>query len=280
MKIVVVINFSRSGGTLLTRILGMLPGVVVCSEINPRFGCNPENQAVAPEVALKEQMLKWHGISLHSEGFLETLRELGEECDRYGKQVIVRDWTVLDFRKNKLNGWKPSYQFSIIEQLGKVADLVVFAFTRDAIDVYLSSGGALDDFATDYLIYVKQLTKLSLPIIKYEDFVMHPAETVKKICGISGLRYSEDYKMYYTNFKCTGDTQLGKVSRGIRQKEIKLLPRKWIPIKMRERINHCVDLVEANRLLEYPTAYEYFTVENVFQMILRRLRNRYERFGR
>ncbi|RLB04232.1 MAG: hypothetical protein DRG83_05280 [Deltaproteobacteria bacterium] len=280
MRIVVVINFSRSGGTLLTRILGMLPDIVIASEINPLLGATPENQAAAPALALKRQMEAWYGISLFGENFVDVVRNLADRCNDSGKQLIIRDWTHLDFRKGKHNGWRPTYRFRIIEELNNLAELVPFAFVRDAIDVYLSSGGDLKDFASDYLAYTRELVKLGAPIVKYEDLVSQPDKTVKRICDICDLRYSEDYKNFSTNRKCTGDIQLGRTSRGGRQQSICLLPRKWVSKQRRVQINACRDLVQANRLLGYPLTYSNGNTETFCQMVLRRIRNKVETLKR
>lgn len=278
MKIVVVLNFSRSGGTVLTRILGMLPDVIVGSEINPLLGATPSNQAALPTHALKQQMATWYGISLVGENLSEAVIDLVQQCQHDRKQLIIRDWTHLDFRKNKLKKWNPTYRFTIIEELRDIAELLPFAFVRDAVDVYLSSGGDLEDFASDYLTYARELVKSRITIVKYEDLVKQPDKTVKRICDIADLKYSEDYKSFYTNYRCTGDIQLGRVSRGARQQSLSILPRKWVGTRRRAQINTCRNLLEANRLLGYPESYSDGSVETFSQMIRRRIRNKFEAF--
>ncbi len=280
MKIVAVLNFSRSGGTVLARILGMLPDVIVGSEINPLLGATTDNQPALPGRALRQQMETWYGISLVGENLPDAIIDLIQQCQRDHKQLIIRDWTHLDFRKNKLNKWNPTCQFTIIKELRSIAELLPFAFVRDSIDVYLSSGGNLEDFASDYLTYARELVKSRMTIVKYEDLVKQPDKTVKRICDITGLKYSEDYKSFYTNYRCTGDIQLGRVSRGVRQQSLSILPRKWVGARRRARINICRDLLEANRLLGYPESYSNGNVETFGQMIRRRIRNKFETFRR
>ncbi len=274
-KIVVIINFARSGGTLLARVLGMLPNVILASEINPLLGVSPAHQAINPAEALKQQMREWYSITLCGDSFLEVVSNLTQHCSRLNMNLIIRDWTFLDFRKNKLNQWNCSYQFKNIESLGKVSDLVVFAFVRDAIDVYLSHGGDINDFSEDYLLYVKKLVSLKIPIVKYENLASNPNDTVKIICGMTGIEFSTTYQNYFTNFKCTGDTQSGNVSRGVRNNNISLLPRKWLTKKKRMIVNSCDNLMQANQLLGYPVSYDNRNIETYCQMINRKIRNRY-----
>jgi len=270
-KINIILNLNRSGGTLLTRILGMLPDVVICSEINASVGVSPDNDEMESYLAIKQQMKSWYNISLRGECFIDVIKNLFRHCQNSGKHLLIRDWTQIDFRKSKLNCYNPSYCFSVLEQLNDIAELNVFAFVRNAIDVYISSLGDLADFGREYLIYSRKIVDLGVPIIKYEDLVRKPDDTVKAICDINNIQYSDEYKHFYENLKCTGDIQLGKQSRGMRQKLITELPRKWVNPWVRTDISGCKDIIEANKLLGYPEFCWGYKMETFIQMFQRKI---------
>jgi len=275
-RICIILNFSRSGGTLLTRIMGKLPDVIIASEINSTAGVNPENRVVTPEIALQMQMQKWYGINLIANSFSKMVSDLVDICSSSAKQLFIRDWTRLDFRSCKENEYSPKYRFSLIDEISQNVHLVKIGFVRDAIDVYLSSGGNLFQFADDYLRYVNQLVSDNIPIFKYEDLIAHTENTVKAICSMTGTKFSYDFLDYEENHNCTGDIQLGRASRGIRHGGLAKLPRKWIPRDRRKEIDRCSEITQANHLLDYPIYYDSIASETPVQMIWRRTRDRYE----
>jgi len=251
----------------------MLPNTVIASEINPLCGATPDNMPASPSIALKQQMALWYRTSLGGDTLADVVKDLLCQCERRGLQLIIRDWTHHDFRKSTLNHGRPSYQFKIIRELEEVAELTVFAFVRDAIDVYLSSKPDLNDFAKDYFAYVREILKNNIPIVKYEDIVSSPDHTVRAICDMTGLTYSDSYRLFTENTRCTGDIQLGRVSRGIRQKSVAALPRKRMARKVRSQIDNCDTILQANRLLGYPALYNNGRVETSCQMLARRVCN-------
>ena len=270
MKIVVILNFARSGGTLLTRMLGMLPNVVMASEINSAFGVTPDNRIAPSADALRQQMDAWYGISLEGENLVEVASELAVQCKRRNQQLVIRDWSYLDFRKCRENGWAPSRQFTLLQELEKVATLNTVAMVRDAIDVCLSNAEAVEDFAEDYLAYVEALIRLGAPIMKYENLVRDPDATMRELCELTGLQFSTAYRKFSENQKCTGDSQLGGRSRGGNIDKPVALPRRWIRTSGRADIERCEALTRANRLLGYPVGYDNGRIESLTSMLRRR----------
>lgn len=274
MQIVVIVNFSRSGGTLLTRVLGMLDNAVIASEINPLCGANPDNEYDDPSRAVRRQMKEWHGIELAEGDLVETIDELARYCERHDKVLVVRDWSQLDFVSSPQNGFDPSGRFRLIEILSPIAELRVIGFVRDAIDVFLSSSRDLEVFGREYRRYVERLVELDVPILKYEDLVSRQDETVEALCALSGLNYSNAHRRFADNRKATGDIQAGKASRGIRAQTARPLARKWAPASVRRAMEADENLREANRLLGYPDGYRNDDVESFLGMVKRKSINR------
>lgn len=274
MKIIAVINYSRSGGTLLARILGSLPKTIVLSEINPAFGASPDNLLVKPGVAIGQQMLKWYNFDIGAEDFHQGIAAAQNICFKNGKNLIVRDWTHLDFSRSILNNFQPSRRLTIIEELSKKHKIQAMAFVRDAIDVYLSVGGNLKDFSQDYLTYVKAIKIAQIPIIKYENLIDAPKTIVKSICGITDIEYSDDFLCFGSNNKVTGDIQVCGGSRGTRAAKITRLKRKWLPKSKQTAIENDKNMTEANCMLGYSTSYCNGNTEKFMEMLVRRLVNK------
>ncbi len=270
-NIIVILNFSRSGGTLLSRSIGMLPNVILLSEINTHLGASTRNKSISSHNAIIEQVYNWYGIKVSGNSLKEVVLNLLKICEQKHKQLIIRDWTYMDFRSNISNNWKPKYKFSLIDEIGEISSIKTFAFVRNAIDIYLSLGVKnIETFSSEYLLYVNELRKEGIKYIKYEDFVIDPISTMKEICNLTKLEYSNNFLDFQKNYKITGDNQLGSASRGYSLFSIKKLPRKWVNYKKRTLIDKSKDLQEANRILGYKVYYKDEVHQSFFEMVLQR----------
>tara|TARA_B100000212_G_scaffold342100_1_gene327595 strand:- start:14437 stop:15303 length:867 start_codon:yes stop_codon:yes gene_type:complete len=270
-NIIIIINFSRSGGTLLSRAIGMLPNVILLSEINTNLGASTRNKSISSHNAVIEQVYNWYGIEVSGDSLKEVILNLSKICEQKRKQLIIRDYTYMDFRSNISNNWKPKYKFSLIDEIGEISSIKTFAFVRNAIDIYLSLGVKnIETFSYEYLRYVKELSKAGIKYIKYEDFVIDPIKTMKEICNLISLEYSNDFLDFQKNHNITGDNQLGSASRGFSLSSIKKLPRKWVNFKKRKLIDKSKDLHEANRLLRYKVYYKDEAHQSFFMMVFQK----------
>lgn len=272
MKIIVILNFARSGGTILAQLLNTFDGAWVLSEINPQAGATPANDAVKPELAIAQQAADWYGVRLKKGGFLESISDLANTAESQGKVLVIRDWSYQNFRKTKQNNYQPSYQLELLEGLRNKFDLQIFAFVRDGIDVFLSVGGDVRQFGRDYSAYVQSLIAEGIEILKYEELVSKPQEFKSKISKLTGVEWEINFNTYRAS-PATGNLQLGKVSRGIRRKKLELLPRKRVSRLIIREIENCDALMKANQILGYPDSYWNGNVENFFDMIGRRIVN-------
>lgn len=279
MNLIVVICFARSGGTLLSRILKSDPRVILASEINFKVGATTDHQATSPEKALVDQMSSWYGIDLDSTLLNEMLRELVHSCSVSGKQLIWRDWTYIDFFPSKWNQYDPALQLTTTKFLSELSTVRQFAFVRNAIDVYLSMGGDVHKFGHYYLTYIKYLLGANIPVIKYEDLIVNPDDTLNSISKICGVDLAYNVSSISNIFDVTGDTQLGYESRGARAGILKQLPRKRVPLSKKKEIMSCGDLMMANELLGYENIFDN-NVESHVSMIIRKLQGRIYRIFR
>ena len=252
---ILYINFGRSGGTILAKCLANLPNSILLSEINPLGGClggSPENSYDNAN----EQAEHWYNIKLNNENYTDSIIELDQYCTLNNKNLIIRDWSFINFRKHEVNNYNPPYKFLALDALVKIL-VHPFATVRNSIDMWISFGMPnAQDFFQDYLRFVNELIRLEIKIYKYENFVHNPRRFLKKLCKDLKLPYKDVIKDSINYNKITGDVQLGMNSRGIAQNAIKPLPRQLISRMKIVEIEECEDMIMANKLLGYPTNYK------------------------
>lgn len=276
MSIIVMLCFARSGGTIINQCLGSLPNVVMMSEVSPLGGGAGKGQIYYQTI--KSQAKNWYGIELSSDenDFVESTLELEKICEKDNRQLIIRDWSYINFVPIKENNYNPPQKLLILDVFHGKCKLIPFVFVRDAIDIYISflkhnlsiTKYDFEEFFHYYLTYVKAILDINCPIFKYEDFTLHPGKIIKNICNYSGLKYSSSYRNFKTFNKVNGDVQFGKSSRGIRQNNIRPLLRRIIPKNKIIEINQCTKMVEVNSLLGYPPLYESKKREKFFKKFL------------
>jgi hypothetical protein len=265
-----MICYARSGGTLLNQCLGSLPDTVVLSEVNPlNGGTGAPIKADTPY----EQALRWYGIPLTSRDFSGSILELIEICKQKGLSLIVRDWSSVNFMPMSRNNYQAPYEFLTLELLKSKCNMAVFAFVRNAIDVFLSQGEKINNFSINYLRYAKAVVNLKVPVFKYEDFCRSPETILKSICALGGIDFSESFWNFPSFFNVNGDIQTKGKSRGGQHNKILVLPRKRVSAPKAYIINNCEEIKEANKLLGYPVKYEDTPIETGSSLLQRKYRS-------
>lgn len=260
MSITVMTCYARSGGTILNRCLGSLPNVVMMSEVNPLGGGS--GSADGDLRTVKEQASKWYDIELKSEGFLDNVLELYEYCNKNNKHLILRDWPFINFYPFLLNDFKAPDRLLILEELKGKVDVKPFAFVRDSIDAWISLGAKKPKkYFPYYRKYAEEIVKEKIPFFKYEDFCIDPDITIKNICSYAGIAFDDSYKSYESFNKVNGDTYERNISRGVKGKSIKPLPRKRVTLRRLFQLKKNKDMIEANKLFGYETEYSSVELE-------------------
>ncbi|MCG8568560.1 MAG: FkbM family methyltransferase [Spirochaetes bacterium] len=223
---IVMLNYARSGGTLLNKCLASLSNIVMLSEINPLGG--GWSQAGAESYStVYEQAFYWYGIQLKSKGFKEAIEELEEYCASHNKILIIRDWSYINFAHCHYNAFDPPNRFLILETLSK-QNLKIFGFIRNPIDIWISQNcPEINQFTQEYFQYLKTLNNLKVPVFKYEEFATDPKKQLEKICKTINISYQDVFDKCLEYSKVNGDTQ----RKSYQQKtEISLNPRKTISL--------------------------------------------------
>jgi len=254
--------YARSGGTVLNRCIACLPNVVMMSEVNPMGGGSGADRK-NPCRTVQSQAKHWYGIDLKSDDFIESVVELHDICQSQGKHLVLRDWSFVNFAPCPENRGCPPGRFLMLESLKNKCELITFAFVRNAIDVCISRGQPVADFAAYYLAYSTAVIESSAAIFKYEDFCQDPTTTLRAMCKYTDLPYSDSFREYGKFRNVNGDVQ--GISRGNRDRAIRPLPRKWIPPGEVAEIEKCDDLIQANHLFGYSSLYNTGELEWIWK---------------
>ena len=83
-----LINYSRSGGTTISRVLGSIKNTILISEVHP-------NLDLMGSVA--EQAKKWYNIDITIEAYQNMIFELYTKSISLNKRLIVRDFSFIEF---------------------------------------------------------------------------------------------------------------------------------------------------------------------------------------
>lgn len=246
--IIIILSYARSGATLLNRCLGVLPNVVMLSEINAEATCPNSCNTI------NLQAKRWYNIDIKEHEFVKATQEIYSHCLLNGKTLIIRDWTFGSFVPSRYNNFKPSKTLYSLSLLSKYFPIKVFAFVRDPADVWLSmyySKRTFYDINLDYLLeFINQLYKFKIKVFYYEDFCRKPEQEMKKICKYCGLEFDKDFlHKYRYNFNVCGDTDSQEPSRGVSQSEIKALPRMATPINLMRKMDNDIRKNEIINLL-------------------------------
>lgn len=254
MSITLMLNYARSGGTLLNKCLASISDVVMLSEVNPLGGGWGILKEKSP-TTVKAQAKEWYEIDIKNDGFREGISELSDYCSENRKHLIIRDWSFVNFSGHVDNNNNPIGKFLSIEEMQDF-DVKPFVFVRDIIDVWISRNMPdISTFAREYLNFLNEVIKLEIKIFKYEDFVKRPEYELESICNYIGIEFQNVYPECLNYDKVNGDTQIKTGSRGIIQQSIKQLPRKKIPFNKIMDINDSMEIREANKLMGYPEGY-------------------------
>lgn len=240
--------YARSGGTFFNRYLTNFDEFVILSEAHPIHNRKGGIHSV------KEQMKKWYEVDIKADDYIDQIDEAKQWCDENDKYLVIRDWSYIDFAKSYLNDFNPPKNSTNMNLLESKYEVKKIAYVRDAIDVYLSQGQNIKSFSKEYLDFVKYIKEQNIEIFKYEDFVDNPQKEFELICKALDLpKFEKIVKNDVSSQKVIGDIN---VSRGNQSGKIVKLKRRYAGYFKRKAINTNDELIETNKMLDYPTNYD------------------------
>lgn len=249
------LNLARSGGTLLSRCLGCMEGVLLLSEVHP-LGVRSIDPA--------EQAATWHGLlqprelGRWAEGrgrYDELIALLTERAEARGKTLLLRDWSHLDFLGVPIT--TPSFQSRSMQLLGLRHKLRCFATVRHPADQWASQQrldllrGRVEIEA--YLRGCRAFAELASEVgfVRYEDFTSEPDAELARLCEGLGVAFDPTWRERFRTYdRVTGDEATMAASIG----EIRPARRHALDPATAGAFEASEDYQEACRLMAYDPA--------------------------
>lgn len=233
----------RSGGTLIGRCFGSLPGVTLLSEINPGSGVagvrilEPAYQAFFWQKLFDDQVAEAVGRL----PFDEQIEVISEKSHARGDRLLIRDWPYIDFfAQSRYWRQEPTDRLSLVEQLKHRFDLRRIAVVRHPLDQWmswLSYEGAADARAfgfENFLVAVRKFAEatIDIPRFRYEQFVDAAADTMEKMCAALGLPYDAVFLQRFRDYRqITGDVlEPLHVTPSIEPRHGRSIPAEWLAL--------------------------------------------------
>lgn len=217
----IIHNIGGCGGTLLSRCLGVLPGVALLSEMNPGA------VKLFPTFDPLYQDAMWLGLldaenierfSRRDLGITENFRELlqvfYDRASAAGRHLVIRDYNYLDFVGVPFVA-VPARRLLLYTALPRGVPTKSVAFIRHPVDQWLSLcthdiiKTALNPsgFCDAYEAFLRGLGTIT--VHKYEDFVERPVAEFQAICRELSLPFDISFMERFHTF----DSITGSVAR-------------------------------------------------------------------
>jgi protein O-GlcNAc transferase len=217
-------HMARSGGTLISRCLGCMSGVLLLSEIHP-LGTTQFNPLV--------QAQRWYGLlssqdlaELRARGrvaFVDAIDLDYRRAADAGQRLVIRDWSHLDFTGVPFVA-NPAYRLLTAETLAGRFELRQVCTVRHPLDQWLSLRQlavvqgklTLDAFLAGYRRFAEQARAIGF--FRYEDFTAEPSAIMKELCRRLELRFDRHFTERWSSYaSVTGDVAGSRVGCVIQQ---------------------------------------------------------------
>lgn len=266
-------TLARTGGTVIGKCLGVMPSVVMLSEVNPAVTAlvqHPLTQRTPEVMRLLRQMVplyqahNWFKLLTPEDvttlkarqdmpPFDESIALIQRRAAEQNKTLLLRDWSHLDYAAAPFLA-RPTFRRSTALALASKFRPVCAAFVRHPIDQWLSIQNVpmlrqrltLEVFLEGYRRFAREA--LDLGFIRYEDFTQDPDAEVAAMCAKLELPFDPAYRERWAAYTfITGDT------KGTRaQTEIVSLPRRPIEQSAIDAFGSNADYRAAIEMLGYP----------------------------
>lgn len=266
-------TLARTGGTVIGKCIGVMPGVAMLSEVHPavtKLLQHPLTQRTPDVVKLLQRMEPlrqahhWFGLltpedraALVTRGALPPFEEAVDliyrrACER-GLTLILRDWSHLDFAAAPFIA-RATNRLTTSAVLEPRYNVVSTTFVRHPIDQWLSIQNipmlkqrlTLGQYLEGTLKFAIEAQRLGF--IRYEDFTREPDAQVRLLCERLRIGFDPAYRQRWATYtKITGDT------KGTRaQTEIVSLPRRPVDPAVIEQFSASEHYRAAIQILGYP----------------------------
>lgn len=195
-SIFVLLSYPRSGGTVLSQIMGNSKNTQLFSEINPHY---------LYHLQLIKQAKDWYQLHLKGNSFQEDILDIVNQSTKE-TQIILRDFSFINFTPHKQNSFNPSFKFEILSKIPH--PFTPFAIIRHPFDIW-TSRGCPPFFFEYYLKYLQELKYSNIITFKYEHFCHNPQETFQTLCRETGIELPTYHtNTFILNKQITGDSNV------------------------------------------------------------------------
>lgn len=270
MKTIPILHsLGRSGGTIISKCLGCMDNVLLLSEIHPK-GCSAVLEAfkqipLAFSFSPIMQAHAWHDLldfrpyeaqilNVTNQQFLQQIIDIEIAARERGKQIIIRDWSYVDFIGTPF--CYPSYLDTLSAALSSTFQLKHVSLIRDPMDQWLSMqklgvcrNVSLEQFLEGYLAFLQ--AHPSTLLFKYEHFTENPARFLQKLTEVLSIQYDPTWEDKWRNFtKITGD----EYAKSSTIKEIFHNPYKAVSIDLKKQFEKSLVYQEILSITNYSTS--------------------------
>ncbi len=246
-------HMARSGGTLISKCLGCMSGVMLLSEIHP-LGTGQFNPLA--------QAQHWYGLLSGRDlldlkargriGFIDAIALIERRVRDCGHHLVIRDWTHLDYTGVPFVS-RPAYRLLTAEALASRFDLRQVCTVRHPLDQWLSLSRLavvqgrlnLEEFLLGYRRFAE--TAREIGFHRYEDFVRDPNAVMRAITRTLELRFDRHFTDNWQDYNfITGDVA---GSRG--GTEIRPVPRRPVAPELLDTLAANADYRASLEILGY-----------------------------
>ena len=265
----IIHNLPRSGGTIISKSVGVQKNIILLSEIHPMGPLIREKMGQDPSFAKPiYQAQSWYKLFNENDldkikgktlNFIEKIKFLNNKIRDKNKKLVIRDWSFIDFLGEPyIKPTKKNTLFDILSDHFEIKNLYII---RDPLENYLSCCRRLTFFLKNYSFnvfldgyysYLQNISKDNL--IEYEEFTKKPEKNLNKISSILNFNFDEKDLKNLDNLKITGDIQANS-SNQIRA--VRIMKDEMLGDLEKEKVNKNLKYIEIKEKIKKLTKREF-----------------------
>jgi hypothetical protein len=228
------------GGTLLSRCLGVLPGVALLSEVNPAAvklfpAFDPLYQDTNwLHLLTEDDVTRFSGLDLAQiDNFRALVQVFYHRAQSSKRHLVIRDYNYIEFVGAPFRT-DPPRRLMLAEALSAVMPTSSIALIRHPVDQWLSLSKHLKpsdltprEFCDAYAAFLRELGTTA--VFKYEDFISSPDDQLQRMCETLQLPFAPQFREQFHQF----DGVTGDFTR-LREESISPPPPKSLPSEVME----------------------------------------------
>ncbi len=207
-------HLACTGGTLIARCVAAMPNVRLLSEVDP-LSTLPRNLTFVPSDVVRLARFGSRPVEQQTEIaiFHAGLEVVRHDSAITGLDLVLRDHSHSLFHLGDTVAERPTLR----EILAREAALRSLVTVRHPLDSFLSlrvcgwdkhfAPSILDEYARRYHLFLDR--HAGLEILRYEDLLAEPADTMRRICDILDLAYAESFLQTFQAIQLSGDSGRG-----------------------------------------------------------------------